>query len=173
MVKLLWQETEGRGTFYLDQMSYCWARWNIAWCWTCKESFLLNYQSPIVCAVPNSQGFILPTYAKKFVGRVQGQPLLSTTKQLLLLPSHCQGSETSPALLDGKSSSSLDVLAAMKSLQAAWESFGVKLCLSWNSLCISLLLRISILYFLPGSSPFQLLLLFPLYFYLMGLLIFT
>lgn len=155
MVKLLWQETEGRGTFYLDQMSYCWPRWNTAQCWTCKESFLLNYQSLIACAVPNSQGCILPTFAKKSVGRVQGQPLLSRTKQIFLLASHCWGSETFPALLDGKSSSSLDVLVAVKSLEATRESLGVKLCLRWNSLCISFLLFITILCFLLILLPFS------------------
>lgn len=148
MVKLLWQETEGRATFYLNQTSYCWARWKIARCRIRKESFLLNYQSPIACAVPDSQGCILPTYAKMVVGRVQWQPLLSRTKQLFLLASHCRGLETSPACQDGSSSSFLDVLLAVKSLQATRESFGVNLCLRWSSLGISLLLFISILYFL-------------------------
>lgn len=127
-----------------------------------KHCKILNMQRKLFiersvsyCTVPNLQGCILPTYTKKVVGRVQEQPFLSRTKQLILLASHCQGSETTPALFDGSSSSFLDVLVAVKSLQATWESFGLKLCLRWNSLDNSLLLLISILYFILALFPFS------------------
>lgn len=93
------QETEGSGAFYLDQMSYCWARWNTAWCWTCKENLLLNCHSPVSWAVPNSRGRILTIYAKEGCRQSPVTAFAQQEEELLsLLASRDWGSETSPAL---------------------------------------------------------------------------
>lgn len=127
-------------------MSYCSARWNIAWRWTCKEN-LLDCQPPISCAVPNSQGHILTIYAKEGCRQSPATAFARQEEQLLsLLVSHSWSSETSPALL--RMAAAAPSQEVVKSLWATWEPFGVKLWPRWNSIGIFLFLFTSLLHFL-------------------------
>lgn len=167
------QETEGSGAFYLDQMSYCWARWNTAWRWTCEENLLLNCHSPVSWAVPNSRGRILAIYAQEGCRQSPVTALAQQEEELLfLLASQGWGSETSPAPLQAGQQLPLGCAGGCEIPAGTGEPFGVKLCLRWNSIGISFLLFISLPHFLL-LFPLSAFTAFPSVFFLVGLLIFT
>lgn len=156
-------------------MSHCRARWNITWQWTRKKNLLLNCQSPISCAVPNSQGHILAIYATEGCRQSPATAFAQPEEQLLfLLASHGWGSETSPALLQMILQQLL--LRGAGGCEIPADDVGAFLVWSYAQdetpevvpRSSSFLSSISFCFF-----PFQLLLPFPLYFFLMGLLIFT